>query len=134
MHFSVKSQSGGPPPRWTKNFNAFLHNLEPIQKKVIWWWNGHDPPSRWKFPSCFFFEPFPKSKATKYKAITSSSWFYFIRAIFNLRPILCFLFGVCFSDFFQKLFVQSFGLIWLRRNEREPPKYFSVSIQVNLIK
>ena len=32
-NFLVKSQSGGPPPQGEKNFNAFLHHLEPIQKK-----------------------------------------------------------------------------------------------------
>ena len=31
----IRTQSEGPPPKVKKIFNAFLHHLEPLQKKVI---------------------------------------------------------------------------------------------------
>ena len=68
MENSVKSQSGGPPLMWRKNFNAFLH-LEPIQKKVIRWRNGHDPPLDGNFHHVltFFLNPSlsPKPQNTR---------------------------------------------------------------------
>ena len=47
---------GYPPPN-KFFFNAFLDELR-IQKKMR---NGFDPPSLWKFPYFFFFEPFPNT-------------------------------------------------------------------------
>ena len=50
-----QSVSQEDPPKVKIFLNAFLHHSEPIQKKAIQWWNGHDPPPWWKFPSCFYF-------------------------------------------------------------------------------